>query len=57
MNKETNMICEDCGSKIQIIYFKDVDPIKGTWMRAAHMYCPCCDKRIIVDDSFDYKVN
>ena len=25
MNKETNMICEDCGSKIQIIYFKDVD--------------------------------
>ena len=25
-NKETNMICEDYGSKIQIIYFKDIDP-------------------------------
>lgn len=57
MNKETNMICEDCGSKIQIIYFKDVDPIKEIWMRADYMYCPGCDKRIIVDDSFDYKVN
>lgn len=57
MNKETDMICENCGSKIQIIYFKDVDPIKGIWMRADYMYCPGCDKRIIVDDSFDYKVN
>ena len=57
MNKETNMICEDCGSKIQIIYFKDVDPVKGIWMRADYMYCPCCDKRLVIDDSFDYKVN
>lgn len=55
-NKETDMICEVCGSKIQIIYFKDIDPNKGTWMRADYMYCPSCDKRIIVDDSFDYKV-
>lgn len=57
MNKEIDMTCEDCRSKIQIIYFKDVDPIKGIWMRVDYMYCPGCDKRIIVDDSFDYKVN
>ena len=32
MNEKKNyMICENCNSKMEIVWFKDIDPIKGIW--------------------------
>ena len=53
---KTDMLCEKCGSEIQIVYFRDVTATDGTWMRGDYLYCPVCDKKFIVDDSFDYKI-
>lgn len=53
---ETEKLCPDCLCNCEKIWFKDVDPMAGTWMRVDCLVCPECGKEYTLDDSFDYKI-
>ena len=37
--------CIDCGTPLEIMYYKDWHPEVGTFEEMADIYCPCCDIR------------
>ena len=53
---ETEILCPDCLCNCEKIWFKDVDPMAGTWMRVDCLVCPECGKEYTLDDTFDYKI-